>query len=53
MPVSPLLALTATAPDPEEIRPLLSTLGTDLALTKGPAGFSFTVDTSNGPVTFT
>ncbi|WP_329221992.1 VOC family protein [Streptomyces sp. NBC_01485] len=53
VPVSPLLALTATAPDPEEIRPLLSTLGTDLALTKGPAGFSFTVDTSNGPVTFT
>ncbi|MFD7934256.1 MULTISPECIES: VOC family protein [unclassified Streptomyces] len=52
LPVSPLLELTATAPDPEEIRPVLSTLGTDLALTEGPAGFSFTVDTPNGPVTF-
>ncbi|MFD9318289.1 VOC family protein [Streptomyces sp. NPDC060053] len=52
LPVIPLLELTATAPDPDEVRPLLTALGTDLALTEGPAGFSFTVDTPNGPVTF-
>jgi hypothetical protein len=53
LPVTPLLELTATAPAPEEIRPLLAALGTDLPLSEGPAGFSFTVDTPNGPVTFT
>ncbi|GAB7105214.1 VOC family protein [Streptomyces phaeofaciens JCM 4814] len=52
LPVTPLLELTATAPDPEEIRPVLTALGTDLVLGTGPAGFSFTVDTPNGPVTF-
>jgi hypothetical protein len=52
LPTTPLLRLTATAPDPDEIRPLLSALGTDLVLTKGPVGISFTLDTPNGPVTF-
>ncbi|MEU5768283.1 VOC family protein [Streptomyces asoensis] len=52
LPVSPLLELTATAPDPGEVRALLAALGTDLALAEGPAGFSFTLDTPNGPVTF-
>ena len=52
LPVTPLLSLSASAPDPEEIRPLLSALGTDLDLTRGPVGISFTVDTPRGPVTF-
>ncbi|MFI7499723.1 VOC family protein [Streptomyces sp. NPDC049687] len=52
LPVTPLLELTATAPDPDEIRSLLALLGTGLALSEGPAAFSFTVDTPNGPVTF-
>ena len=41
-----------TRTGPEEIRPLLSALGTDLDLTRGPVGLSFTVDTPMGPVTF-
>ncbi|MEU3277564.1 VOC family protein [Streptomyces antibioticus] len=53
LPLAPLLELTATAPDPEEVRPVLSALGTDLVIGEGPAGFSFTLDTPNGPVTFT
>ncbi|SMF38697.1 VOC family protein [Streptomyces sp. Amel2xC10] len=53
LPLTPLLELTATAPDPEEVRPVLNALGTDLVIGEGPAGFSFTLDTPNGPVTFT
>ncbi|MFI1047741.1 VOC family protein [Streptomyces griseoruber] len=52
LPVTPLRELTATAPDPDELRPLLAVLGTDLCLTEGPAAFSFTVDSPNGPVRF-
>ncbi|MCX4765752.1 VOC family protein [Streptomyces sp. NBC_01275] len=52
LPVTRLLELTATAPEPDEIRPLLTVLGTDLTLTAGSAAFSFTVDTPNGPVGF-
>ncbi|GGJ21602.1 VOC family protein [Streptomyces brasiliensis] len=52
LPVTPLLSVSATAPDPDEIRPLLAALGTGLALSEGPVGFSFTVDSVNGPVTF-
>ncbi|GAA2425999.1 VOC family protein [Streptomyces glaucus] len=52
LPVTPLLALSATAPDPDGIRPLLAALGTALPLTAGPVGISFTVDTPRGPVTF-
>ncbi|MEU1181050.1 VOC family protein [Streptomyces sp. NPDC005820] len=52
LPVTPLRELTATAPDPEELGPLLSVLGTDLRVTKGPAAFSCTLDTPHGPVTF-
>ncbi|MET9830236.1 VOC family protein [Streptomyces sp. NPDC006385] len=52
LPTTPLLSLTASAPDPDEIRPLLAALGTDLDLTRGPVGISFTVDTPLGPVTF-
>lgn len=52
LPVTPLLEVTATAPDPDEIRGPLSALGTELALTPGPSALSFTVDTPNGPVTF-
>ncbi|MEU4040683.1 VOC family protein [Streptomyces antibioticus] len=53
LPLTPLLELTATAPDPEGVRPVLSALGTDLVIGEGPAGFSFILDTPNGPVTFT
>jgi hypothetical protein len=52
LPATPLLALSASTPDPDEIRPLLAALDTELALTRGPVGFSFTVDTPRGPVTF-
>ncbi|MER6349418.1 VOC family protein [Streptomyces sp. NPDC001595] len=52
LPVTPLLRLTATAPDPESLRPSLSALDTELVLTEGPVGLSFTVDAPRGPVTF-
>lgn len=52
LPVTPLLEVSATAPDPDEIRALLTALGTELSLVEGPVGLSFTVDTPNGPVTF-
>ncbi|MES5818695.1 VOC family protein [Streptomyces sp. RG80] len=52
LPTTPLLALSATAPDPAEIRLLLAALDTELTLTQGPVGLSFTVDSPSGPVTF-
>lgn len=52
LPVVPLLRVTATAPDPHALRPLLATLGTDLDLAEGPVGMSFTVEAAHGPVTF-
>ncbi|MFJ7077313.1 VOC family protein [Streptomyces sp. NPDC098781] len=52
LPTTPLLSLSASAPDPDEIRPLLAALDTDLDLTAGPVGISFTVDSPLGPVTF-
>jgi hypothetical protein len=52
LPVTPLLRLTATAPDPDEIRPLLAALDTGLPLAEGDVGLSFTIDTPRGPVTF-
>lgn len=52
LPVTPLLELTGTAPDPDRVRPLLSALDTELLLAEGPVGLSFTVRTPNGPVTF-
>ncbi|MFE0510964.1 VOC family protein [Streptomyces sp. NPDC058964] len=52
LPVTPLVEVTATAPDPDEIRVLLSALDTELRLSEGPVGFSFTVETPNGLVTF-
>ncbi|KUN21965.1 hypothetical protein AQJ23_28325 [Streptomyces antibioticus] len=52
LPSTPLLALTATAPDPAEIHRLLATLETELPVTEGPVGLTFTVDTPRGPVTF-
>ncbi|MEV6619034.1 hypothetical protein AB0N31_35300 [Streptomyces sp. NPDC051051] len=53
LPVTPLLELTATAPDPGQVHALLTALGTGLVLREGPAGLSYTVATPNGPVTFT
>jgi hypothetical protein len=53
LPVTPLLELTATAADPAEVRALLTALGTDLAVSEGPAGFSYTLDTPKGPVVLT
>ncbi|WP_405590920.1 VOC family protein [Streptomyces sp. NBC_01092] len=52
LPTTPLLSLTASAPEPDEIRPLLAALCTDLDLTTGLVGISFTVDTPLGAVTF-
>lgn len=52
LPLTPLLALSATTPDPDGIRPLLAALGTELPLSQGPVGISFTVRTPRGPVTF-
>ncbi|WP_369363562.1 VOC family protein [Streptomyces sp. CG4] len=52
LPVTSLLEVTATVPDPEEVRGPLAALGTGLTLTPGPVALSFTVDTPNGPVAF-
>ncbi|WP_171111069.1 MULTISPECIES: VOC family protein [unclassified Streptomyces] len=52
LPTTPLLAFSASTPDPAELRPLLTALDTDLTLTKGPVGLTFTVDTPRGPVRF-
>ncbi len=52
LPNAPLLSLAATHPAPDEIRPLLAAVGTDLRLAEGPVGLSFTVDTPRGPVSF-
>ena len=52
LPTTPLLSLSASAPEPDEIRPLLAALGTTLDLARGPLGMTFTVDTPRGPVTF-
>ncbi|MER6732318.1 VOC family protein [Streptomyces puniciscabiei] len=52
LPVTPLLEVSATAPDPVELGAPLAALGTELLITAGPAALSFTVDTPNGPVTF-
>ncbi len=52
LPATPLLELSASTPDPEEIRPLLAAVATELPLVRGPVGISFTVDTPRGPVTF-
>ncbi|MFD7132287.1 VOC family protein [Streptomyces sp. NPDC059894] len=53
LPVTPLLEVSATAPDPDGIRPLLAAFGTGLEIAEGPVGLSFTLDTPRGPVTFT
>lgn len=52
LPVTPLLEVSGTAPDPEEVRGPLAALDTALALAAGPASLTFTVDTPNGPVAF-
>ncbi len=52
LPVTPLLEVTATVPEPGAVRPLLSALGTELTVTEGPFAIAFTVQTAQGPVTF-
>jgi hypothetical protein len=52
LPVTPLVRLSATAPDPDGLRPLLAAVGAELVVTEGPVGLSFTVETPRGPVTF-
>ncbi|MER5452524.1 VOC family protein [Streptomyces sp. NPDC002766] len=52
LPVTPLLRLSASAPDPAELRPLLAAVDAELPLTEGPVALTFTVDTPRGPVTF-
>ncbi|PWI14633.1 hypothetical protein DI272_11030 [Streptomyces sp. Act143] len=52
LPVTPLVSLSATAPDPAEIHRLLAALDTELTVAEGPVGLTFTVDTPLGPVTF-
>ncbi|MEU3830107.1 VOC family protein [Streptomyces sp. SID486] len=52
LPVAPLLAVSASAPDPRRVRGPLAALGTSLPLTPGPAALSFTLATPNGPVRF-
>ncbi|MFF9404874.1 VOC family protein [Streptomyces anandii] len=52
LPVTGLLELTATAPDPEEIGPLLAAVDADLPVGRGPVGLSFALDTPRGPVRF-
>ncbi|KOX02988.1 VOC family protein [Streptomyces sp. NRRL B-3648] len=52
LPVTPLLAMSASTPAPQAVRGPLAALGTSLTLTTGPVALSFTVDTPNGPVVF-
>ncbi|MEU6506384.1 VOC family protein [Streptomyces sp. NPDC046942] len=52
LPVTPLLELRATLPDPEALRGPLAALDTELTVTTGPAALTFIVDTPKGPVTF-
>ncbi|WP_458246262.1 VOC family protein [Streptomyces sp. MAI_2237] len=52
LPVTPLLRLSASAPDPAELRPLLAAVDAELPLTEGPVALTFTLDTPHGPVTF-
>ncbi|MFD4574520.1 VOC family protein [Streptomyces sp. NPDC058417] len=52
LPVTPLLALSATAPDPAGYGTLLAALGTALPVTEGPPGLMFTLETPRGPVAF-
>ncbi|MFE7893905.1 VOC family protein [Streptomyces sp. NPDC057412] len=51
LPLTPLLAMSGSAPDPDAVRPLVRSLGTELTLTEGPVGLSCTLDTPKGPVT--
>ncbi|MFE7857122.1 VOC family protein [Streptomyces sp. NPDC057403] len=52
LPVTPLLRLSASAPEPAELRPLPAAVDAELPLTEGPVALTFTVDTPHGPVTF-
>jgi Glyoxalase-like domain len=52
LPVTPLLSMSATAPDPARIHPLLTAVGTALPLREGPVALSFVLGTPNGPVSF-
>ncbi|GAA2729262.1 VOC family protein [Streptomyces nogalater] len=52
LPVAPLLAVSASVPDPEAVRLRLAALGTSLDLAEGPTAFTFTVHTPHGPVVF-
>ncbi|MFD0318024.1 VOC family protein [Streptomyces flavalbus] len=52
LPTTPLLKLAATTPAVEEIRRILTALGTELPLTEGAEGMTYTLDTPRGPVTF-
>ncbi|AGS72562.1 VOC family protein [Streptomyces collinus] len=52
LPVTPLLEVRATAPDPAGVRLALAALGTELPVSEGPFALSFTVETPRGPVTF-
>ncbi|GAV39646.1 VOC family protein [Streptomyces acidiscabies] len=52
LPVTPLVSLSATAPDPSAVRSALAALDVELTVSEGPLGMSFTLDTPNGTVTF-
>lgn len=52
LPLTPLLSLTASAPDPGELAPLLSALAAPLTVVRGETGLTFTVDSPRGAVTF-
>lgn len=52
LPYTALLEVSATLPDPAEVRAPLAALDTGLRLAPGPAALSFTLETPNGPVTF-
>ncbi|MFM9608899.1 VOC family protein [Streptomyces niveiscabiei] len=52
LPVTPLVSLSATAPDPSAVRSSLAALDVELPVSEGPLGMSFTLDTPNGTVMF-
>lgn len=52
LPTVPVVALAGQTPEPAQIRPLLAAVGTTLDLAEGPTRLEFTLDTADGPVSF-
>lgn len=52
LPVTPLVELRASHPEPDRIRRSLTALGAELPLVRGPLSLSFTLETPQGRIAF-